>query len=127
MSHFTTIKTEILDPEILKKTLSDLKFEFQEDGKISGYQGRMEDVDIVVKISGSWYFGFNKRSGEENYEIRGTSEVLNQKEVKENINLIRSEYAYRKIIHETRKRGFSLVQEERLKTGTIKLVLRKVA
>ena len=127
MSHFTTIKTEILDPEILKKALSDLKFEFQENGKISGYQGRVENADIVVKISGSWYLGFNKNLGEENYEIRGANEVLNQKEVKESINLIRSEYAYRKIIHESRKRGFSLVQEERLRTGTIKLVLRKVA
>ena len=127
MSHFTTIKTEILDLEILKRTLSDLKFDFQENGKISGYQGRMEDVGILVKISGSWYLGFNKNLGEENYEIRGANEVLNQKEVKESINLIRSEYAYRKIIHESRKRGFSLVQEERLRTGTIKLVLRKVA
>ena len=127
MSHFTTIKTEIRDPEILKTTLSDLKFEFQENGKIPGHQGRMESADIVVKIFGSSCLGFNWRSGEENYEIRGTSEVLNQKEVKESINFIRSEYAYRKIIHETRKRGFGLVQEERLKTGIIKLVLRKVA
>ena len=127
MSHFTTIKTEILDPEILRKTLSDLKFEFQENGKILGYQGRMENVDIAVRIFGSSCLGFNKRSGEGNYGIRGRIEVLNQKNVKEMINLIRTEYAYRKIIHETRKRGFSLVQEERLKTGTIKLVLRKVA
>ena len=127
MSHFTTIKTEILDPEILKKTLSDLKFEFKENGKIPGHYGRMESADIVVKIFGNLQFGFNKRPGEEHYEIGGTIEVLNQKRVKESINLIRSEYAYRKIIHETRKRGFSLVQKERLKAGTIKLVLRKVA
>jgi len=104
-----------------------LKFDFQENGKIQGHQGQIESADIAVKIFGSWYLGFNKKSGEENYEIRGTSEVLNQKEVKESINLIRSEYAYRKIIHETRKRGFGLVQEERLKSGAIKLVLRKVA
>ena len=58
---------------------------------------------------------------------RGMIEVLNHQGVKERINLIRAEYAYRKIIHETRKRGFGLIQEERLKTGTIKLVLRKVA
>ena len=127
MSHFTTIKTEIYDLDILKRTLSDLKFEFQENNKIAGYQGQSERADIVVKISVSSWFGFNKRSGEENYEIRGMSEVLNQKEVKERISLIRTEYAYRKIIHETRKRGFGLVQEERMKTGTIKLVLRKVA
>lgn len=87
----------------------------------------MESADIVVKIFGNLHFGFNKKPGEENYEIRGMSEILNQKGIKENINLIRTEYAYRKIIDETRKRGFSLVQEERLKTGTIKLVLKKVA
>jgi hypothetical protein len=104
-----------------------LKFDFQENGKIPGYQRQIERADIAVKIFGSSYLGFNKMSGEENYEIRGENEVLNQKEVKESINLIRSEYAYRKIIHETRKRGFGLVQEERLKTGAIKLVLRKVA
>lgn len=92
-----------------------------------GHQGRIESADIVVKIFGNWYLGFTKKGEEENYEIRGISEILNHKEVKESINLIRSEYAYRKIIHETRKRGFSLVQEERLKTGTIKLTLRKVA
>jgi len=127
MSHFTTIKTEILDPEILKKTLSDLKFDFKENGKILGYEGRIENVDIAVKIFGNPCLGFSKKCGEGNYEIRGVIEVLNHKEVKRSINLIQSEYAYRKIIHETRKRGFSLVQEERLQTGTIKLVLRKVA
>ncbi len=127
MSHFTTIKTEILDPEILKRTLADLKFEFQENGKILGYQGRIENVDIAVKMFGSSCLGFNKRTGEENYEIRGTIEVLNQKRVKQMINLIRAEYAYRKIVKESTKRGYGLVQEERLKSGTIKLVLRKVA
>jgi len=57
--------------------------DFQENGKIFGHQGRIENVDIAVKIFGISYFGFNKRPGEENYEIRGTSEILNQKEVKE--------------------------------------------
>ena len=78
MSHFTTIKTEILDPEILKKTLSELKFEFQENGKILEYQGRIENVDIAVKMFGSSCLGFNRRLGKEHYEIRGTIEVLNQ-------------------------------------------------
>lgn len=104
-----------------------MKFEFQENGQIPGHQGRIENVDIAVKIFGRSCLGFNKRSEEESYEIKGMSEILSQREVKDRINRIRSEYAYRKIIHETRKRGFSLVQEERLKTGTIKLVLRKVA
>ena len=61
-----------------------MKFKFQENGKIPGHQRQIERADIAVKISGSSCIGFNKNLGEENYEIRGTSEVLNQKEVKEN-------------------------------------------
>lgn len=127
MSHFTTIKTEILDPEILKKTLFDLKFEFQENGKIPGYQGRMERVDIAVGEAGYSYFGFKRSEEKGNYEIRGLIEYLQKEKVKMMIKEVLQEYAYRKILQETRKRGFALIQEERLKAGTIKLVLRKVA
>ncbi len=43
------------------------------------------------------------------------------------IKMIRQEYAYRKVLYETRKRGFRLIQEERVQPGVIKLVLRKIA
>jgi len=127
MSHFTTIKTEIRDPDILKRTLSDLKFEFHENGKIPGHRGQMENVDIAVGAAGYSSFGFKKREGKDCYEIRGLVEYLQNREVSMMIKEVLQEYAYRKILHETRKRGFSLIQEERLNTGSIKLVLRKVA
>jgi len=127
MSHFTTIKTEIRDPEILKKTLSDLKFKFQENGKIPGHEGRMENVDIAVGAVGYPYFGFKRSRESGGYEIRGVVEYLRKDEVKMMIKEVLQEYAYRKILTETRKRGFSLIQEERLEGGTIKLVLKRVA
>lgn len=127
MSHFTTIKTEIRDQEILKKTLSDLKFKFQENGKIPGHQGRVESVDIAVGAAGYSYFGFKRSQERDCYEIRGLMECLREEKVKMMIKEVLQEYAYRKILHETRKRGFALIQEERLKAGSIKLVLRKVA
>jgi hypothetical protein len=127
MSHFTTIKTEIRDPEILKRTLSDLKLKFQENGKIPGHQGRTERVDIAVGAAGYSYFGFKKSQERGNYEIRGLVEYLRKDEVKMIIKEVLQEYAYRKILHEARKRGFALIQEERLNAGSVKLVLRKVA
>lgn len=127
MSHFTTIKTEIRDPEILKKTLSDLKFEFQENGKIPGHQGQKESLDIAVGAAGYSYFGFKRSQEKGSYEIRGLVEYLREEKVKMMIREILQEYAYRKILHETRKRGFNLIQEERLEGGTIKLVLKRVA
>lgn len=113
--------------QILKKTLSDLKFEFQENGKIPGHQGRMENVDIAVGAAGYSYFGFKRRQEGGNYEIRGLMECLREEKVKMMIKEVLQEYAYRNILHETRKRGFALIQEERLEGGAIKLVLRKVA
>jgi len=82
MMLFNIVKTYCFNP-FEKCCWADLKLDFQENGKIFGHQGRIENVDIAVKIFGISYFGFNKRPGEENYEIRGTSEILNQKEVKE--------------------------------------------
>lgn len=127
MSHFTTIKTEICDPDILKRTLLDLKFDSQENATIPGDQGRMERVDIAVGEAGYANFGFKKNMESGHYEIRGVKECLEHQKVKMMIQKVLQEYAYRKILHETRKRGFSLIQEERLKAGSIKLVLRKVA
>lgn len=127
MSHFTTIKTEIRDPDILKRTLSDLNFEFKENGKIPGYRGRMEEIDIAVGLAGDYYFGFKRNKKNGSYEIRGLVEYLQNSKVNMMIKEMLQEYAYRKVLQETRKRGFSLIQEERLSTGSIKLVLRKVA
>jgi len=127
MSHFTTIKTEIYDLEILKQTLSHLRIDFEEEGKVQGFGGQKEIADIAVKVDGRFRMGFKYNWRRGSYEIMGLKEYIHQADFRKIIDRIRQEYAYRKILAETRKRGFALVQEERVKTGTIKLVLRKVA
>ena len=127
MSHFVTIKTEILDPEILKKTLSDLGFETREETNIAGHQGQWESVDLAVKIDPGFRMGFKKNENKGSYEITGVAEFIHQPRTQRFIKMIRQEYAYRKVLNETRKKGFSLVHEDRIKPGVIKLVLRKVA
>jgi len=127
MSHFTPLQTEIYDLDILKKTLNDLKFEFQENRNLSGKQGQMERVDIAIGEIGDYYFGFKRRKEGVTYEIRGPMEYLENKNVKRMVREVLQEYSYQKILHETQKRGFALIQEERLEAGSIKLVLRKVA
>ena len=127
MSHFTTIKTEIFDLEILKETLSDLRIGFEEGEKIQGFEGQREVVDIAVKLDGRFQMGFKYNRQKGCYELRGPKEFVHQTESRQIIDRIRQEYAYRKVLVETRKRGFSLIQEERVKPGIIKLVLKKVA
>lgn len=125
MSHFSTIKTEILDCEMLKKTISELGFAMEEKVKITESHGRREAVDLAIRIDVGSYLGFKKeRKG---YTTICAPEILRQERNRRFVRMIQQEYAYRKVLHETRKRGFSLVQEERVKAGVIKLVLKKVA
>ena len=125
MSHFSTIKTEILDLEMLKKTISELGFAMEEKVKITESHGRKEPVDLAVRIDVGSYLGFKK--GGKGYTIICAPEILRQERNRRFVRMIQQEYAYRKVLHETRKRGFSLVQEERVKAGVIKLILKKVA
>ena len=125
MSHFSTIKTEILDFEMLKKTMAELGLAMEEYGKITGSHGRIETVDLSVRIDVGSYLGFKKEG--KGYTIICAPEILRQERNRRFVRMIQQEYAYRKVLHETRKRGFSLVQEERVKAGVIKLVLKKVA
>ena len=126
MSHFTTIKTEIYDLDILKQTLSDLRHEFGVGMKIRGFQGERA-VDLAVRFGSRFCIGFKKDPKTYFYEVYGEDELLRLGEVQRRINQIRQEYAYRKILRVVRSRGFALAQEERLQTGIIKLTLRKVA
>jgi hypothetical protein len=125
MSHITTIKTEIRDLQTLTQTLTLLGLEFSENGNTRGHL--KEKVDLAVKLNGGVRFGFKKTGQKECYEIKGLSEVLHDAKTRKVINQIKQEYAYQKILFETRRRGFALVQEERVKPGTIRMVLRKVA
>jgi hypothetical protein len=127
MSHFTTITTEILDLDILKQTISDLGFTMHEDDKLIGHNGQFEYVDLSVRVAPKSYLGFKKETHGKGYSITTLVETLARDKTRRIIDMLRQEYAYRKVLHETRKRGFSLVEEQRVKAGVIKLVLKKVA
>ena len=127
MSHLTTVKTEILDLDILKRTISDLGFNMKEGDWHIGHDGQIEDIDLSVRIAPHSDLLFKKGAHGKGYVITADVETPNREKTRRFIQMIQQEYAYRKVLHETRKRGFSLVQEERVKAGVIKLILKKVA
>ena len=127
MSHFTTVRTKILDLDILKRTISDLGFRMKENDWRIGHDGKMEEIDLSVRIAPETDLLFKKGENGKGYVITGIPEIREREKIWRIIQMIQQEYAYRKVLHETRKRGFSLVQEERVKAGVIKLVLKKVA
>jgi len=127
MSHFTTVKTEILDLDILKRTISDLGFSMKENDWHISHDDKMEDIDLSVRIAPQSDLLFKKGAPGKGYVITTVVETPEREKTRRMIQMIQQEYAYRKVLHETRKRGFSLVQEERVKAGVIKLILKKVA
>ena len=59
MSHFTTVKTQIKQKEMLKKALNKLGYDnVIENGIIRGYQGNQQQADIVVQGIGGYDVGF---------------------------------------------------------------------
>ncbi len=62
MSHFTTIKTKIVEKEYLKQALSELGHNYQEGNvQIRGYKGIQTSVAIKIPTKNTGYdIGFRK-------------------------------------------------------------------
>jgi len=136
MSHFTSIKTKIKDLEILKRSLRRIGYSTRE-GKQSvyGYGGQQTWVDLLVKMPQGYNIGFRK-SLDGSYEIVadwfGVRSVSSEK-FREDIesafddikNEIRRRYSLEKVIKETQRLSFSVVEQKEEKDKTIKLVVRR--
>ncbi|QUS61727.1 DUF1257 domain-containing protein [Synechocystis sp. PCC 7339] len=126
MSHFTTLKTKIVEKTYLKQALDDLGHSYQEGNlQIDGYQGNKTTAEIkVLTQNASYDIGFRKNG--EGYEMVadwwGIREI-NQQTFVESLN---QRYAYHAATAKLAEQGFSLVSEEVEETGRIHLVLRRV-
>ena len=129
MSHFSKIQTSINDINLLKKTLVDLGFEFNEEIKsIKDNNGRIHSVNFIAEynvqhvtealIGFSWYNNhYNiivdldlwKKYSSFNFFI----EQLNQK------------YALNTILKQTEVEGFQKIQQDNLSDGSVKLTVQR--
>ena len=125
MSHFSRIKTQIVDKPCLKKALDDLGFRYEE-GKlqVSGFRGQKMDADIVLRLPLSNDVGLRQTEG--SYEViadwagvRGLSE-------KDFVEKLTQRYAYHATKDRLEEQGFTLVEETVQSTGELRLVLRRM-
>jgi hypothetical protein len=70
MSHFTTIRTQIVEKEYLKQALQDLGYAYQEGAvKVNGYRGNQTTAELKIATSNAGYdIGFNKTGN--SYELQ---------------------------------------------------------
>ena len=129
MSHFTRVKTQITNVDVLKRALSDLHYTYAEGAIVRGYQGKKEQAELVVQPGGDYDIGFVK-AADGNYQIVADWwGVHKDNGLKEQafLNPVMQRYAYHTVVEQVAKQGFSVVQESVGTDQTVKLTVRRWA
>ena len=127
MSHFTRVKTQMVEKEFIVKALQDLGYAYEEGSvEIRGYGGKRDRVEIKVPTRNKGYdIGFRKEGNA--YEMvadwYGIRDVNRERFVQQ----LTQRYSYQAARTKLEEQGFSLVREENREDGQIHLVLRRMA
>ncbi len=128
MSHFTKLKTKILDKNCLLKALRNLNYVFEENSTIRGYNRRTRKGNVVIKTNGEYDIGFVRKSNELPFQILadwyGAAQAVGCSR-KDFMNKVQKEYATTKVLHELRKKGYRIKSRSISNTGEIKLLVVK--
>jgi len=125
MSHFTTIKTKIIDKEYLKKALDDLGYAYEE-GKLKcrGFAGQQTDVEIRIKPKEGFDFGFKKEGNV--YVLVGDWWGIKDIDKDEFIDKLTQRYAYCVVKNQLTSKDFTFIEEKVDEKGTIEIKVRRV-
>jgi hypothetical protein len=121
MSHFTTIKVQIKNSEILANVLAELGHKVEVNTQVRGYRGDKTNAEYVIRRSNSYDIGFRQGS-DENYEIVAdfSAAGINQSQF---VNEIQQKYAHQMLLHTAATQGYSIEAEEVLEDGTVRVVV----
>lgn len=126
MSHFSRIKTKMVEKEYLIGALKDMGYQADEGEKaIKSYGGRTTQVEISIVLKFGTEIGFRKL--DDTYEIVGDWWGALGTKQKEFTGQLLQRYAYHASRAKLEAQGFSLVSEEVDNTGQIRLTLRRMA
>ncbi|MHB8764768.1 MAG: DUF1257 domain-containing protein [Deferrisomatales bacterium] len=124
MSHFTKVKTKIVDLMYLKKALKDLDYQFEEGRvKIRGYLGRKMTVDMKVRTPDGYDIGFVK-SGE-SWEVVADWDMIRSHTQASFVNEITRHYAYHVVKDQLASQDYQVV-EERKQGQAVSMTLRRM-
>lgn len=120
MSHFTTIKVQIKNGEILHQVLQDLGYQVEINTNLRGYMGEITNAEYVIGQSNGYDLGF--RIEGENYELVADfwGAKINKQEF---INRISQKYAHKTLMESIQSEGFNVEEEEVLEDVTVRVVV----
>jgi hypothetical protein len=124
MSHFTKIRTQMVERAYLIQALEDLGYACEEENvTIRGFGRQSQQVDIRVKTRG-YDIGFRKVG--KSYEVVadwwGVRGINREKFLQQ----VTQRYAYHAARAKLEEQGFALTSEDMQEDGRIHLVLRRM-
>ena len=127
MSHFTRLKTQMVEREFIVKGLKDMGYTSEVgDLKIRGFAGNRARVEIKVPTSNRGYdIGFVKKG--DAYEVVADWYGIRNIDRKRFVEQLTQRYSYHAARTKLEEQGFSLVEEEVEEGQRIHLVLRRMA
>lgn len=109
MSKFVRVQTALTDLTMVKQALDDLKISYTENARYnhrwSGFKGQ---VPILIKQKFG-EFGL-RATPDHSYEVIGDD--MQMATIKQTMAQVQQRYAYHKVLDETAKAGFNLVEEQ---------------
>ena len=126
MSHFTRVRTRMVERESLIRALEDLDYTCEE-GKlwIRGFGGQRTRVEIKVP-SGSRGYDIGLLKKDDAYEVVADWWGIKGVTQKRFLRELTQRYAYHAARAKLEEQGFALVSEEKQVGGRIHLVLRRM-
>lgn len=127
MSHFTRIKTRMVQQEHLVTALRDLGYQ-PEVGNLQarGFAGNKTAVEVKVGSGNAGYdIGFQKTA--EGYAVVADWWGISSIKQNEFVQKVSQRYAYHATRAKLQEQGFSLVSEEKQTDGRLHLVLRRMS
>lgn len=131
MSHFTKVKTQIMDLECLELALSELDYRVLHEARIRGWQNQQKKATMVARFPDllcEYDIGFVRNSETESIEMIADWWAIKERighDQDEVSNQIMQRYAYHKVLKEVKSRGFLISEQKQDADQSIRLVVRK--
>nr|YP_009391779.1 hypothetical protein [Acrosorium ciliolatum]ARW59923.1 hypothetical protein [Acrosorium ciliolatum] len=130
MSHFSRIKTNIVNFEVLKKTLIDLGFKYKciQDNNINNYQTKINQINSIYV-----YHNLSDSNSLFNFSWNGLEYVLVADfqlwNLDINVNYFLEKltqcYASNIVLYQGRSHGFQASEQKVMQDGSIKIVMQR--
>jgi Protein of unknown function (DUF1257) len=120
MSHFSTVRVQIKQGEVLHETLLDLGYTIEQNAQVRGYQGNCTTADYVVRQRNGYDLGFRQVAAEYELVADFWGAQIDQKQF---INAVTQKYAHKMLLKTTAAQGFNVEADEVMPDGTVRVVV----